>query len=413
MDNEFLSKVVTAIGNFANQVRIFEQGTQLKITCDCVYCGRSQKGDPHLGIVIIPDSDGKLTGGINCFRCGARKPLKNFLLELKEALQYHGISEEDIHRNVKVVPSDEKSINVDLQYVVKQLAVDEMRFYSWVNKRYENNKSDLRRDMIFKLNAFIFIKNRLKLNAKVNYFNASRLMKELKAKCYINKDKKFVLTFDNKVRYIFDKTASTEVELLDDRDITLFNGNKLPYVFNSYTKLKNPPNGDIQYYIISDKNKSDEVFDAMNVYVCEGVFDALSIKYYKNLLSIDEINSIEKNIFNLYVAMCHSRIDKFVIEYLNGIIQHRTEIPSGVKELNFVMVPDLNMNVQKYIHSIYKYIRKNEIQLREVGMSIQIFYLDLFDSGTCYGDDEIDDINDIVKKFTKRAIRNIELVRVF
>lgn len=414
MQGAFGGKVIEAITKFATQVDIFERDGHVKITCDCVYCGRSKRGLPHLGIIIKPEGN-KITGGINCFRCGANKPLKMFLYDLHEVLSFYGIQKQDIDRNVVVVESDSASINIDLNHITKNEFIEQSKFYAWIQLKYENNQNELRRKIFFNLNSFLFIKHRLNLRTKLSLYEAFKLLRDVKARAYVGKDNKFVLSFDNKVRYIFDSIKPERIEFQDERDEALFGRKDFPFVFNEYTKLKNPPMGEMKYYLVSDTNCQVETYEVMNVYVAEGVFDALSIKYYKNLFNMEQVNKIEKNIYNLYVAMAHSKIDKFVSEYFLGVTKDSTNLPRGVKEVNFIMIPDLNMNVKKYVFNIFKFVQRyyHIIRSKSNILGMKVYYLDVFDAAGCYDQKKIKDVNDIVTNFNKRFLRDIGLVEVF
>lgn len=414
MNNDFLSRIVSAISKIVNQAEIFQDPDRLKITCECVYCGRSNRGVSHLGILILQHDKDKITGGVNCFRCGTSKTLKSFLYDLKEPLSIYGISLLDISKNVTVKKNAEKIVQLDFKSISNSLFIEQNAFYDYLRKKYKDDQYELKRKIFFAMNGFMFLKNRLKLKFKPTIYEAYRILRDVKARGYLNKNNKVVLLFDNKIRYIFDTVEPEQIEFCDERDVDLFGKTHFPFVSKSYTKLKNPPSGDSRYYIVKDTNCGEaEKYSIMNVYVAEGVFDTLTMKYYKNLFNLDQVNRIQENIINLYVAMAHSKIDKFITEYIIGIKRGLNKLPVGVKELNFIMIPDLNMNVRKYIFSLYNFVKKcyTDIQLN-CEANIKIFYLDLFDFVGNHEAEGIKDINDVIFKFSKKSLRNIKLVEV-
>lgn len=415
MEGEFATKLVTAISKFAHQVEIFQHSDRLKIVCECVYCGRSKRGLPHMGIVIYPEADGKITGGVNCFRCGTDKPLKSFLFDIREVVAFYGITPADIARNVVVCEAKENVLSLDFKSIAKNAFIEQNNFYSWLKKKYGYDHQELRSRIFFNMNAFMFLKNRLKLNFKPSLYDAYRVLKDVKGRAYRGQDDRYILSFDSKVRYIFDKIEPERIAFEDERDTMLFGEETFPFMFKSYTKLKSPPSGDIKYYIVKDTNCGEsENFDVMNVYVAEGVFDTLSMKFYKNVFNLGDVNSIDKNIVNLYVAMAHSRIDKFVSEYFLGVATKSSAVPEGVKRLNFIMIPDLNMNVNRYVFNLYKFLQRyyNELRCLTNDLVVKVYYLDLFDMFGGYDLERMKDVNDIVRQFPKRTLRKVGLVEV-
>jgi hypothetical protein len=414
MDSEFLTRIVTAFSKFANNVDIQQSGSSIKLVCECIYCGRSKRNFPHMGVVIELESNGQITGGANCFRCGTSKSLKSFLYDLREILSFYGITAADIEKNVIVKESKEKVLKLDFKAITRNAFFEQAKFYSWMQSKYGADKADLRKRIFLNMNGFMFLKKRLKLNFKPSIYDAYRILKEVKGRVYLNQTNRFVLMFDEKIRYVFDPCDPELIRFDDDRDIELFGEETFPFVFKSYTKLKNAPKEDNKYYIIKDTNCGDcETYDIQNVFVAEGVFDALTMKFYKNIFNLSQINRIEENIFNLYVAMAHSRIDKFVSEYFLGVTKNSDNIVNGIKELNFIMIPDLNMNVKRYIFSLYNFIQKNYtgIRLKMNTLKVQIFYLDLFNAvGDCAT--EVKDVNDMIGQLKKRALRNIGLTKI-
>ncbi len=415
MESDFATKLVSAITKFTHQTKVFQQSDCLKIVCECIYCGRSKRGLPHMGIVIYPESDGKITGGINCFRCGVSKPLKSFLFDIREVVAFYGITLTDIDRNVIVCESKEKAITLDLKSVAKNTFIEQNNFYAWIRKKYGDDKQDLQRRIFFSMNAFMFLKNRLKLNFNTSLYNAYRILKDVKCRAYLGQNDRYILSFDSKVRYVFDRIEPQQIAFEDERDIMLCGIETFPFVFKSYTKLKSPPSGGTKYYIVKDTNCGEvDTYDIMNVYVAEGVFDTLSMKFYKNIFNLGDVNRIDLNIVNLYVAMAHSRIDKFVSEYFLGVAIKSSSIPDGIKCLNFIMVPDLNMNVNRYVFNLYKFIHRyyNELRSMRNNLVVKVYYLDLFDIFGGYDLEMVKDINDIVRNFPKRTLRKVGLVEI-
>ena len=419
MDGDFLTKIVTALSKSLNLAEIIQDNENIKITSECVYCGRSVHGLPHLGIILSKQNDGKITGGVNCFRCGTSKSLKQFLIDFQPALNVYSVTIDDIHENVSVVQLEEKKINIDFKAITKIGFFEELKFYNWIRSKYYNDpatRKELRNRIILNLNAFLFLRSRLKLNFDMNLYNAYRILKEVKGRAYIGKNSRLILGFDSKFRYIFDKVSKESinwVDIPDERDRELFGHDKFPYVFTNYVKMKNPSGTGSKQYIIRDTNCGDSsTFDSMNVYVCEGVFDALSMKFYKNLFNLDEINRIEKNILNLYIAMGHTGIDRFISQTFLGISSDSSTLPGGITDVNFIIIPDTNVNIQRYVFSLYKFFLKEYNTIRKVGdIRVKGFYLDISNQARCH--DDIKDVNDVINKFNRRLLRDIGVVEIF
>lgn len=416
MDNELLEKFVKAIESSVNQCEISEVDDKLKIVGECIYCGRSARGFPHMGI-ILSIINNKITGGVHCFRCGTSNTLKQFLLDIKNSLSLAGLSEAEIHKHVSVVGQDlQKAIKLDVT-INKRISknFERTKFYDWISNKYKDRPEELRRKIVLYMNSMIFIKKRLKLTTNPTLFNAYHLLKELRARTYIGDNNRLILSFGERIRYIFTCDKPKPLKFSDELDAMLYGNQKFPFIFKTYTKLKSPSLEEKYFWFTDTNNQRAEIFDTFNIYIAEGVFDILSMKYYKNFMNLDNVNQIDQNIFNLYVAVAHNRIDRFVYESFGGLKNNTLKLPTGAKSINFIIIPDLNMNVKRYIFSIYNFIKKNYNDIREINKTfkISLYYLDLVDKMGCYGLEEVKDVNDVVRCVEKKYLRDIGLERVW
>jgi hypothetical protein len=415
MDNEILEKFVKAIQSSINQCEVSEVDGNLKIIGECIYCGRSARGVPHMGILISIHKD-KITGGAHCFRCGTSSTLKQFLFDIKHSLSLVGISEDEINQYVVVINQNlQKAVTLDITIKNKiSKNFERTKFYNWIETKYKDKHDELRKKIVLYMNGMLFIKKRLNLTISPTIFNAYHLLKDLRSRVYVGNNDRLILSFGERIRYVFECKEAKPRKFVDELDATIYGNKQFPFIFKDYIKLKSPSTDTKYFWITDNNNQKSEKYDTFNIYVAEGVFDILSMKYYKNFMNLNEINNIDRNICNLYVAVAHNRIDRFIYESFAGIKNGSFKLPVGVNSINFTVIPDLNMNVNRYIFSIYNFIKKNYNVVREIGKTYKIgmYYLDLLDKVGCYDIEEVKDINDVIRVVNKKYLRELGLARI-
>jgi len=410
--NIFITKIVETLRSFIPNCDIVPEQDQLKIVGDCIYCGRSKRGLPHLGIIIQVYDENRITGAINCFRCGTSKTLRRFLFDIKDVLTYYKIKWEEVEKRVISVEREKKRLDYDFNFSSSKLEMEQSSFMEMLRQKYQGNPKNLKRAAFLNLNAFQFIKKRLKLNHQTTIFTAYDVLREVRSKCTFN-DGRFYLSFGGVVDYIFTPDIPEKIILKSDMDVSMYGESSFNFILGKYIKKKNHIEENSGYYIIKDSNVIDGEPDTLNIYVAEGVFDTLTMKYYKNFFNLSNIGTIQHNIVNTYVAVCHYKINTFVSKTLRELISGTAKISESINNINFVLVPDLNMNPRKYVTRLYKSIEKDKYDISKIlggKRKISAYYLDVFNSSVA---GKVKDVNDIINNSKKKNLKNVGLIEIF